>query len=209
MKVCAYGILLISVLLTGCTTVSLSINPKQVYWGADSVALSGGSPAGGYYTGYGIEDSVLYPQKTKASGDSSSYKIKVTYHYGWFMKSAEDYITVRGYIPDEGDVCKKCNGKRKILCSICHGRKDEIKRTPCKKCHGKGYRKIRCKKCEGEGKVRNFWSLGFTRKDCSECRSAGSIKEMCSACKGKKSFPCCPDGKGYIPCNGPCSINHE
>ena len=191
-------------LCMGCDTVSpaqppeLKLTPKRVYYLSNGVELSGGSPEGGYYSGPGVRDNVFYPRETAPNKpDCREYDVEIFYSYG--SGSAKDTIRVFGFnTVGSISICSKCGGTRKIKCPVCHGDRRAIRWTVCKRCQGAGVLSEDCSACGGDGERWLFFS-------CGKCEGEGKIYSICPKCQGKKEFPCCPNGAGWVECDN-CSL---
>ena len=126
------------VLLSGCTTTfDLQLNGKRktdVFGHSRKIAISGGQPSGGTYSGPGVRDGYFTPSE---AGNGTH---ELTYSKLFHSKSTA-MITVYG-VPEPAKPCPQCNGTKEVLCPDCKG-----KGFSCTKCGGKG--KIPCS-CIGE-----------------------------------------------------------
>ena len=115
------------------TTFDLQLNGKhrnEVMGHKHKMAISGGKPSGGTYSGPGVvENGFFIPGK---AGDG---RHEITYSKPGYRSSVAQ-ITVFG-TPMRPKPCPECKGKKVISCSECKGNGKQGNNI-CKKCKGKG-----------------------------------------------------------------------
>ena len=185
------------ILLSGCKTatainqtpvdVRLNLNKTRIYIGFPPFALSGGTPAGGTYSGPRVSQGKFSPEKAGVGVH------KVTYTYDGIKATGTIVVFgVRKKVIDPN--CPECNGTGKVKCSP---------KITCTTCDGAGRLFDRyCSPCDGRGRVRTAWKLWLGERDCPDCNGQGKIYKACPDCKGT-GWEKCPKCKG--PGKAPCS----
>ena len=134
------------VLLSGCTTTfDLQLNGKRktdVFGHSRKIAISGGQPSGGTYSGPGVRNGYFIPSE---AGNGIH---EITYSK-WFHSKSTATIRVYG-APVAAKPCPQCKGTKEVSCPDCKG-KGKINGSACEKCDGKG--RIQCSSCNGETKI--------------------------------------------------------